>query len=420
MKNIIVFTISLFILLFSQCKKEDTNSASSDLNNSPIIVHIDNLTIRAAETDTILIQAVDKDGLKLNFSLLTDPGFLTLIESTHSGNTSNALLVVHPNEEVLGEFYPEIHVENENGVNSQTSFKIEVIEVFSYDIDDNIVKNVDVNLVNTSDYEVQSAYICRSNYTSPYIYGLVKLHYIGNVSRNYIKIDALFQDEEGNTIFSDESYLKNETAVGTYSFNTNSFVSPSYNLGYYTIIENLDRYNSELSDIASVEIEISSSSYEYQIPFGELSKVNEPYQITDDSWYLDIKNTGIEDIEIEFNTFIYKDNQEREYKWSYPDIYIWNEDQEEFIEYDHGCTLSYGTNSYLESLNVSPDYWESNPLQYSKILMNWDPSTKKSTSLNEREKLKTLKLKLSSPEINTDLRNILIKEYNDDIFKLKH
>lgn len=420
MKIKLAFTISLIIVFFSQCKKEETNDSPLDTNNTPIIVHIDDFIIRATETDTILLQAVDKDGEKLSISLLEDFGFLTLLESTHSGNTTSALLVIQPGEEILGEFHPNIIVKNESGGESQTSFKIEVIEAFTYTIDDNIVKTIEIYFANTSEFEVESAYLGKSNYNSPYIYGLVKLHYIGNESRAFIKLNAVFKDEEGNELFTDESYLKQETVIGLHSFNTNSFVSPSYNLGYYKIIEDLDGYNLNLSDIFSVEIEITSSSYEYQSPYGHLAKINEAYQISDDSWYQNIENDESTSIKIGFNTFILKDHLDREYKWSFPNIFKWDEDQQEYLELDYGSNLSYGDNGYLESLKVSPDYWESNPLKLSNILMDWDVSGKRTNSLLEEEKLSALKLELSCSGLSIDKKNLLIKNYMDQIFSLRY
>jgi hypothetical protein len=420
MKIKILLSISVFVILFSTCKKDEENQIPTELENTiPIFSDINNQTVTAGVTDSVGLIAVDGDSDLLTFSIITNPGFLSIMDFSQTGNTATAKLLIEPNEEITGNFNTTILVEDNQGGADSVSFMVEVNEPIVIVVDSTILKQPNINLINSPDYFVESSYIAKSRTTSSYIYGLIKINYSGFSDRNYVKMDADFKDSEGNIIYSDYTFLDQPNVAWGGHFNSNSFVTPTFNIGYFKIIENLGTYNAELSDIASIDIVITSISFTYAPAEGQMSKQGEPYRVETDSWYQDIIIDGNINIEISFGTFLFIDHLEREYKWTFCDTYKWNNTNQEYLIAPRGTILEIGEYGYSQALSNTPDYLGSNYLNLSAICLDWDVPSKKSGYINEEEIISSLTNRLKNESLSIFERNKLIKETRDKIIELQ-
>ena len=282
--------------------------------------------------------------------------------------------------------------------------------------DDSTVIKPKVNLISLPNYQVESAYIGRSSSTSSYIYGLIKVMYVGSSNRNYVKMDADFKDQHGNIIYSDYTYLEQPNVAWGGLYNSNSFVTPTYNTGYFKIIENLANHGAVLTDIESIDISITSSSFTYNPAHGQITLQGTPYRIEIDSWYQDIINDGEITVEYLWNTFMFIDYKEREFKWTFGSTYKWNETSQ---EYEYNTTFANEDYGYFRSVYNTPDYLGSNYLNLSSLCMEWDPVTKKSISITDKEMILNLKNSLNNESLTTVERDKLLKKNRDKLIELQ-
>jgi hypothetical protein len=263
------------------------------------------------------------------------------------------------------------------------------ISISPYIISPTVTLNDNVN------YHVESAYIGMSYSTSTWVYGIIKVTYLGSDSRDYIYVDASFKNSNNYELFTDWSFAWNITTCYTGYYNTNTFFTPTHSTGYYFIIEYLGDYGITLSDISKVDLTLTSSTFTYAPALGTLSKVGNPYRIEPDSWYLDVKNSGDRQIQSPFTRFIFKDSQDRMFKWTFPFSYI-------------GDTLNevydIGQSGYFGSWYNTPDYIQV-PLDFADVCLEWDPYTESGAPL----------LPKINQNMSTDEKNKLILEEIDNI-----
>ncbi len=224
-----------------------------------------------------------------------------------------------------------------------------------------------VTLNDNVNYHVESAYIGMSYSTSTWAYGIIKMQYFGSDSRDYIYVDASFKNSNDQELFTDWSFVRNVTTCydGYNNYNTNTFFTPTYNIGYYFVIEDLSDYGIVISDISKVDLTLTSSPFTYTPALGTLSKVGNPYRGGLGSWNLDVTNNGDRKIQSLFTRFIFKDSQNRMFEWTFPLSYI-------------GDTLNdlydIGQSGYFGSWYNTPDYMQV-PLDFAEVCLEWDPYT---------------------------------------------
>jgi len=246
-------------------------------------------------------------------------------------------------------------------------------------------------IVNDSNYSVEQGAIGYSSEYSDYVYGIIKIKYLGSEDRISIQVDVVFEDENSNRLFTDWSYIWNPKMCKYTSidYNTSSFFTPTYNTGYYFIIEDLSYYNINLSDISKVYLTITSSSYSYIPPLGRLEKIGNYYQ-DDYCWNVNIKNTGEIPVQQMFSQFIYDNG----YMWGFPLSY-------RLV----GSNYVYDDIFYVGETGRLQDWGGYNNLNVIELLLDWDVYDETTTTLNL---LKKLNLEdLSIDEINKLMRDTL-------------
>jgi len=230
-----------------------------------------------------------------------------------------------------------------------------------------------VTLNDSVNYRLESAFLGKSYSTSPYVYGIIKIKYLGTTDRDYIRVDASFKNSSDSVLFTDWSYVYNVTPcnTGSTTYNTNTFYTPTYNTGYYFIIENLSEHGITLTSISKIDLTLTSSSFTYALPLGTLSRTGEPYRVEPDSWYLNVTNNGDRKIRSLTTQFIFKDSQNRIFKWNFPASYIAD---------TLNSIYDIGQSGYFKNSYNTPDYI-STPLDCAEECLNWDPYTGTSGSI---------------------------------------
>lgn len=420
MKSKLSLSFILILFLFSQCKKEEGNDTPIEPSNiAPILVHINDVVIRAAESDTITISAVDGDGDLLTFKLVDNPGFLSILDVVQSDNTTTAQLRIAPGEDVLGSFLTNVLVEDQNGGKNTLSFNIKVEEVFTYTIDSNIIKEIAVNFINSSDYEVESSYFGRATFNGPSVYGIIKIRYLGDNDRNYLKMKAYFKDTEGNFLYEHETYLDQDEVAWGGNYNSNTFVTPEFNIGSFKYLLHLTSLQVELSDIGSIDVSITYNNFNYQPAEGHLKKEGLPYVKEIDSWYQDFQNDGSRQVEVSFCNYNLKDELNREFKWTYCDHYMWNEEDQEFNLVPRETIVSSGEHGYVQSISNTPDYYENDYLSVSQIFLDWRVPGNKNISSTEKEIVSKIKTALEFKTLSELEKNNLFLNGRNQIMQLR-
>ena len=255
--------------------------------------------------------------------------------------------------------------------------------------------NPNVNLIGAEkdNYQVESAYIGYVSNFSDYVYGIIKIKYLGIEDRYFIYADIYYKNQYDTLIFSDWSYIYTQNLCKlTYSdLNTDTFFTPTLNTGYYFIIEDFSYYNIELSDIFSLDLEITSNPYNYIEPLGELTQLGDPYFV-DSFWYLNIQNTGNIPVEEWFSQFIFQDEFGREYEWDYPLCYKLVDSK--YILYG---VFDINETGILEGYPLSA-------MNFSLPLIGWDPYQYSSENLRNF-------IQTNFNDISKDEKNLLIKDY---------
>ncbi|HEX3046346.1 MAG TPA: hypothetical protein VHY08_16430 [Bacillota bacterium] len=258
--------------------------------------------------------------------------------------------------------------------------------------------------LNDPRFQVESVYIGKAGSASTYIYGIVKIKYLGASDLLAIDVVASFKDQSNNQIFSDDSYVWNVVPCKwtNLSENTTTFFTLAHNYGYYYIITNLNNYGITIADISNIDLTITYQSYSYIAPLGTMSTTGSPYRVEPDSWYINVKNNGDRKIHSDQPRVIFKDSLNRQFQWT------------SGIPYVNGVfnqTFDIGQTGYIKCSYVTPDYI-STPLEFGEIPLSWSPDTTSGTSLNIQSILK-------DRSITEDEKNMLIKEQMDEYTRLQ-
>lgn len=127
METRILLNLCIFFLLFYSCEKDDNGNSESG-NKAPLLSDISNQTVSAGYAKNVQLSATDPDGDSLSFSISTNPGFLTITNSSQTGDTATATLVLDPDNDVKGDFTAAIQVSDGKGGKDNKNFMIEVTE----------------------------------------------------------------------------------------------------------------------------------------------------------------------------------------------------------------------------------------------------------------------------------------------------
>lgn len=121
-----IFTIIIAVtIMFLSCGK-DGNGPTGPQNIAPVLTEIADQTVNAGETENIELSATDADGDLLNFSIPTNPGFLSISGYSQTGDTASATLIIAPEDTFSGTFNATVQVSDGNGGIDNTNFSIEV------------------------------------------------------------------------------------------------------------------------------------------------------------------------------------------------------------------------------------------------------------------------------------------------------
>ena len=120
MKLRLFLIIVAFIILFS------CSNPTGPGNNAPILSGIENQTITAGQTKDVVLSASAADSDSLEFSILMNPGFLSISGFSQVGDTATATLVMAPDDTISGSFNAMIQVSDEDGDTDIDGFTIEV------------------------------------------------------------------------------------------------------------------------------------------------------------------------------------------------------------------------------------------------------------------------------------------------------
>jgi hypothetical protein len=120
--------IAMIILttIFVSCGKNPADSS----NKAPILLNLNNQNVRAGSSRSVDMYAVDRDGDSLVFSITKNPGFLSISEFSHSGDTTRASLKIRPSENSTGIFSGTIEVNDGKGGTDRQDFTVEVRTYF--------------------------------------------------------------------------------------------------------------------------------------------------------------------------------------------------------------------------------------------------------------------------------------------------
>lgn len=222
----------------------------------------------------------------------------------------------------------------------------------------------DIILANTSDFQVISAHLGKPDSNSSFVYGIIKFLYSGESHIKYININAKFNDGDNKLIFKESSYIRNITTcyTGFRDYDTNTFLTPEHNVGYYTIIEDLEKHEISLDQIKKIELTISSSDFSFEYPPGILSKVGLPNPAENNYYHQKVENIGDSTVITSFCTALYKTSDNKLFKFSYVSGIENRTDKNIFKPGDKGYILSH---------NYRPDYLN-DQLILEEVCINWD------------------------------------------------
>jgi photosystem II stability/assembly factor-like uncharacterized protein len=100
---------------------------SGGTNTPPVLAEIGNQLVTAGETRNVQLSATDLDGDALTFSILANPGFLSISNFSQTGNVATATLVMSPLLIVQGIFNASVQVSDGKGGVDSEDFTVEVI-----------------------------------------------------------------------------------------------------------------------------------------------------------------------------------------------------------------------------------------------------------------------------------------------------
>ncbi|MEW6510431.1 MAG: YCF48-related protein [Bacteroidota bacterium] len=96
-------------------------------NTPPVLADIGNHFVTAGETKGVPLSATDADSDPLTFSILTNPGFLSITGFSQSGNSATATLQIAPAAGISGSFPASMQVSDGRGGTDIDTFTIEVL-----------------------------------------------------------------------------------------------------------------------------------------------------------------------------------------------------------------------------------------------------------------------------------------------------
>jgi hypothetical protein len=228
---------------------------------------------------------------------------------------------------------------------------------------DELVIEPTVTVNDTQSFRVESACIGKSGTESNWVYGVVKIEYLGATGLSFVEVTAAFKDKKGRTLFEDDSYIDNLGVCGiSSSVNTNTFLTPENSTGYYCLIEDLEDRGIELSQIARLDLTLTGDSYNYLPPGGHLRQVGTAYRTQPEAWHQNVSNDGDVAVKAGFVRFIFADDQDRTFRWAFADSYVGGAEN---------STYGVGTAGELVADDVTPDYLTS-PLVFVTALLDWD------------------------------------------------
>ena len=100
---------------------------SGGMNTPPVLVELGNQLVTAGETRNVQLSATDLDGDAVTFSILANPGFLSISNFSQTGNVATAMLVMSPLLNVQGTFNASVQVSDGKGGVDSENFTVEVI-----------------------------------------------------------------------------------------------------------------------------------------------------------------------------------------------------------------------------------------------------------------------------------------------------
>ncbi|MCK4830573.1 hypothetical protein KA005_83440 [bacterium] len=123
MKLRIIFII---VALLAVCYTCNESGPTGPANTAPVLTEIADQTVNAGGTENVELSATDADGDSLNFSIPTNPGFLSISGFSQTGDTASATLVIAPDEDISGTFDATVQVSDDRGGADSVNFTIEV------------------------------------------------------------------------------------------------------------------------------------------------------------------------------------------------------------------------------------------------------------------------------------------------------
>ncbi len=403
--TVLYLTLS-FVFLFSCNKDNENKGITTDTNNNPILTSIADVKLTAGDIDSVQVIGIDSDNEQLLLNITDNPGFLSLGPIEYVGNATSSWLKMKTTKDIVGDFSPTIIATDPNGNSDQLQINIQVEEYIPFVIDTNVIKMLDVNITNSSEFEILSSYIGLSSLNSDFVYAIIKVQYNGDDDKSFVKIKGDLLDHNGGNICGVETYFDQENLARTSADNTNTFVTSEYNIGYFMIIENIGKDDKVLSDIASLNVQVSYLSYSYQSPWGHL-KISESYRVEEDSWYVDFENDQAQIVQSYFSKVLFIDDEGRAFKFDYMDNYRWNQ-AGQAVEIENFVNLFPDDKGFCRSLDITPAYYEDYDLEVEAMIIEWKEPDKSADRYAENQILKELVQKLKFNNYSADERNLII------------
>jgi uncharacterized protein YjdB len=104
----------------------DSTGTDAEPNSPPQLEAIPDITATAGQTQDVTLTATDADGDELTFSVLQNPGFLSITAGAQTGSTTTATLVVAPSSSTQGSFDVSIRVTDAQGATDDGGCHLEV------------------------------------------------------------------------------------------------------------------------------------------------------------------------------------------------------------------------------------------------------------------------------------------------------
>jgi len=233
-----------------------------------------------------------------------------------------------------------------------------------------------ITLTSSPDFSITESGLMRADINSGYMYGMVIVKYTGSTIRRSVRADLSYRDISGNELFSEYTYLENQGYLTYLTIPFGTYVSPSYPDGYLLLIEDLDDWNIDLSEIAEINITFSATAVSATIHGTPVSH-DDPvlvYQSTEElEFYVPIVNADSTNLRNFSSMMLPVDSLGRIGLWTYGDLYQTNDGG---ASYDvlSGDPFETGESARLNFDFFIPGYWNEIPSIHS-ILYSFEPDT---------------------------------------------